>query len=29
MKDMTQLEETLTQRKIGAKEDQQKKGDNY
>ena len=29
MKDMTQLEQTLTQRKIGAKEDQEKRGDNY
>ena len=29
MKDMTQLEQTLTQRKLGAKEDQNKRGDNY
>ena len=29
MKDMTQLEQMLTQRKIGAKEDQKKRGDNY
>ena len=29
MKDMTQLEQTLTQRKIGAKEDQEKREDNY
>ena len=29
MKDMTQLEQTLTQRKLGAKEDQNKRGHNY